>query len=211
MSAYYNLKAIILKRQDFREDDLLIAVYSKEKGKAILQAKGAKKILSKLAGHLEPVTLSYLNITYGKQIDQLIGAQIIKSYAKIKSDIQLTAYAYYFIELIDRLTKEDHADQNIFQLLEKSLDFLNANQGELKIARISFGYKLLHFLGFNPAQKEKLKNGIEYIIKNNIKNIIKNNQINQNLVELNKILDQELENNLETAIKTKEFLRCLKS
>jgi len=44
---YYNLQAIILKRQIFREDDLLVTVYSLERGKLILQAKGAKKIKSR--------------------------------------------------------------------------------------------------------------------------------------------------------------------
>ena len=205
---YYNLQAIVLKRQNFKDDDLLVTCYSFEKGKIILQAKGAKKILSKLAGHLEPVSLSALNLTIGKSIDRLIGAQSVKNYPYLKSNIQTLAYADYFIELIDKLTRENQQDKNIFRLLEKSLDYLNNNKNNLPVVRISFGYKLLHLLGFNPAEKGKLKNNIEYIIKNNIIDIIKHTR---NLAELNKLLDKELEIHLEAEIKSKQFLRCLKS
>ena len=85
---YYQTVAIILSRKDFRDNDLLVSVYSKEKGKLVFQAKGAKKIKSKLAGHLEPVTLSFLNMTIGKNIDQLIGAQIIQPFITVKNDIK---------------------------------------------------------------------------------------------------------------------------
>lgn len=209
---YYNLQAIILKRQVFKDDDLLITLYSLEQGKVILQAKGAKKILSKLAGHLEPVSLSGLNVTIGKNIDQLIGAQIIRTYSNIKSNLKLTAYANYFIELINRLTEENHSDNRIYQLLVKSLDYLESQPCNLKIARISFGFKLLHFLGFNPIGKAglQLKSEIDFIIKNSIGSITKQENIISQLAKLNNILDKELEIHLETELKTKQFLRCLK-
>jgi len=207
---YYTLNAIILKRQNFKDDDLLITVYSLERGKIILQAKGAKRIKSKLAGHLEPLTLSNLNITHGKYIDQLIGAQIIKSYYQIKSAITLIGYANYFIELIYNLTQEDHPDKQIFVLLKKSLDFLTiADDSSYKIARISFGFKLLHLLGFDSSVNTQLalNSEISYIVKNTIDLISCNKNVIKKLSQINKILDQELEQQLEQEVKTKEFLK----
>jgi DNA repair protein RecO len=216
---YYNLTAIILKRQDFKDDDLLITTYSEEKGKLILQAKGAKKIRSKLAGHLEPITLSRLNITLGKNIDQLIGAQIIKSYAQLKNNLKALGYANYFIELIDSLTHENHPDKNIYELLEKSLNYLNTeihpkqSKGSitLLLARISFGFKLLYLLGFNPSHKAELglKNQIDFIIQHRLAKIGQAQEIIENLKELNQILDKELEEHLEKELKSKEFLKQL--
>ncbi len=205
---YYNLTAIILKRQSFKDDDLLITLYSLEKGKLILQAKGAKKILSKLAGHLEPVTLSNLNVTFGKNIDQLIGAQIINSYHKLKNNLQVLGYANYFIELIDKLTSDDHPDKNIFTLLNKSLDYLERHNQYI-LARISFGFKLLYLLGFNPAVNPSLnfKNEIEYLITNNIENISQHQSLASKLTDLNKILDQELDKHLERQLHSREFLK----
>src|SRR3989339_1111881 len=97
---YYNLSVIILKRQVFREDDLLVTVYSKEKGKLTLLARGAKKVLSKLAGHLEPVSLSYLNAVDGRAIDQLIGAEMIECFGAIKNDLDKLSAAGWLLNLL---------------------------------------------------------------------------------------------------------------
>ena len=169
---YYNLDAIILSRENLRDDDLLITVYSKQKGKITLQAKGAKKIKSKLAGHLEPVTLSYLNATVGKRIDQLIGAYNIDGYPKIKSSLKSIGYAAYFLELIDGLTKENHPDPRIFNLIKKYLDYLKVSNNYILI-RISAGFKLLHLLGVSPSHKPKIKlpEEIDYIIKQSLEEI----------------------------------------
>ena len=194
MSAYYNLKAIILKRQDFREDDLLVTAYSREKGKAILQAKGAKKILSKLAGHLEPVSLSYLNVVDGRSIDQLIGAEMRQSYGKIKTNLAKLSPAGWFLNLLDQMTMENHSDPRIFQLTQKYLDFLEQESKDYEIAKLAVGFKLLHLLGLNPAAKTEveLKDEIGFIVKNNIEEIYKNKEIQINQNKLEKILNQEI-------------------
>lgn len=204
---YYNLQAFILRRQAFKDDDLLITLYSLEKGKLTLQAKGAKKILSKLAGHLEPLTLSKLNVTLGKNIDQLIGAQSLKSYAKLKNNLSTLGYASYFIELITSLTPENHPDPHLFSLVQKSFDYLESNNNFI-LARISFGFKLLYLLGFNPADNPDLKlvSHIKYIIQNTINDISLNQQLISYLPDLNKILDHQLELHLEKEIKSKQFL-----
>jgi len=205
---YSTLTSIILSRETFHENDLLITTYTQEKGKVILQARGAKKILSKLAGHLEPVSLSSLEITIGKNIDQLIGANLINPYKKIKADVTKIGYANYFSELVNEFTHPNHPDLQIFNLLQKSLDYLNNNSNNYPIARISFGYKLLHLLGFNPAPKTnpKLGNDINFVVKNPISKIIINKKVISNLKDLNKILDQEIHSHLDKNLNSSQFL-----
>ena len=47
MEETYNTKAIILNRQPFRERDSRVTIFSLERGKLILVARGTKKITSK--------------------------------------------------------------------------------------------------------------------------------------------------------------------
>ena len=208
---YYNLQAIILKRQIFREDDLLVTVYSLERGKLILQAKGAKKIKSKLAGHLEPVNLCRLEVVRGKQIDRVIGAQTINSFLKIKSDLLKLGYASYAVELIFELTKENHQDKAIFELLSKALNFLENEEqlDRLKVARIAFGFKLLFFLGFDPRAKNgsSFRHEISYIVDNNISLIASNKEILEKLAKVSNLLNMELEGQLEAQIQAKNFFK----
>jgi DNA repair protein RecO (recombination protein O) len=211
---YFSLNSIILSRAPFREDDLAVKIYSKERGKLTLVARGGKKIKSKLAGHLEPVCLSFLEIARGKTRDQLIGAQIIKSYVGIKNDILKTAYANYFSELLDELTFENHADKRVFELTKKYLDFLDkADYNDLVIGRITAVFKLLDFLGFNPANKAEigLKNEINFIVGKGLAEIKKNKKIFLVLSKLDKILKKELEEHLRAGLNSEEFLKIIKN
>ena len=191
---YSNLTSLILKRQDFRDDDLLVTIYSRESGKLTLIARGAKKILSKLAGHLEPVSLSLLNAASGKSIDQLTGASMVKSYARIKADLMKTAAAVWFLNLIDELTLENHEDERIFHLAEKYLDFLEKKEEDYQIAELSAGFKLLALLGLNPSEKAdlKFKKEIDFIVGNSIDKIYQDKNIKEKIKALNKIFAQEL-------------------
>ncbi|OIO18054.1 DNA repair protein RecO [Candidatus Kuenenbacteria bacterium CG1_02_38_13] len=197
MSAYYNLKAIILKRQDFKEDDLLVTVYSQEKGKLVLLARGAKKIKSKLAGHLEPVSLSYLNVANGRSIDQLIGADMRQSYGKIKNNLDKLSAAGWFLNLLDKMTMENHPDPRIFSLTQKYLTFLEKESKNYDIAKISAGFKLLHLLGLNPAGKAEIgfRDEIEFIIANNIDEICLNKKVITRLEKLEVVMRHETKTN----------------
>lgn len=125
---YYADRSIILTRKVFREDDLIISAYSEEHGKVVAVGRGAKKILSKLAGHLEPVSLVYFNLTKGKNINKLIGAENIKSYKAIKNDLEKMQLAGRFLGLVDKLVLEGNSDRRIFMLLERYLEWLENNK-----------------------------------------------------------------------------------
>ncbi len=195
---YYSLTAIILKRQDFKEDDLLVTVYSREKGKISLVARGAKKILSKLAGHLEPVSLVIINAATGRGIDQLIGCEISQSYYRLKNNLKNIELAGWFLKILDDLTLENHKDEQIFNLIHKYLDFLNKEAQDDGVARVAATFKLLYLLGFNPVHKEeqKLRAEINYIIKHTISEIKHSHDIKNKLGELNKLLSQEISEHL---------------
>jgi DNA repair protein RecO (recombination protein O) len=191
---YSNLTSLILKRQDFRDDDLLVTIYSRESGKLTLIARGAKKILSKLAGHLEPVSLSLLNAASGKSIDQLTGASMVKSYSRIKADLAKTAAAVWFLKLIDELTLENHADERIFTLAERYLDFLEQKEEDYEVAKLAVGFKLLALLGLSPAEKAELKfkKEIDFIVGNSIDKIYQDKEIKEKIKSLEKILKEEI-------------------
>jgi len=122
---YYNLTAIVLKREDYKENDVLATVYSEEKGKLRLFVKSAKKITSKLAGHIEPVSLVKLEVvTRRSGNDQIAGAQQVEAFGKIKNNVARWAYAAYYSELVDRLVGEGWADKKIFKILLKALERL---------------------------------------------------------------------------------------
>ena len=149
----YQSLGIILKTRDLREKDKLVIIYTSDFGKIQAKAIGAKKISSKMAGHLEPITESSLAFAKGKNLDTIINATAINNFSEIKKKLELQASAYYILELVDEFTEFLNPDEKIYNLLKKTLEKINLirqNSYSLKIFLRFFEIKFLKYLGFQP-------------------------------------------------------------
>lgn len=162
MEETYNTTAIVLKNQPYRENDSRVILYSVDKGKLELVARGTKKIKSKLAGHLEPITLVNLMVIRGRQYDYVGTANNIKAYRNIKDDWEKINMAGRAIGVFDKLIKNDEADQEMYIFLEKFFDLLNQGIPAAELFYIAYLLKLLSMLGYQPElyQCQKCKKKI---------------------------------------------------
>lgn len=164
------MQAIVLARQDFRESDQIISVYTKEKGKLELLARGVKKITSKNSAHLEPFSFVDIDIAPGKGIDHLTKVQPINYFVNIRNDLQKSLAAGYIVSLLDKVLHVGEKDERLFVMILSWLDYLN-----LKLTAyglwLSDGFivKLLNCLGYDITQAS----GLELELKNNLE-ILKN-------------------------------------
>ncbi len=106
----YRTPAIILKRQDFGEADRILTLFTPERGKLRVIAKGARKITSRKGGHIELFTYSNLLIAKGRNFDIVTQAETIQSFRKLREDLSRITYAYYIAELVDLFTQENEAN-----------------------------------------------------------------------------------------------------
>lgn len=153
MEDTYNSKAIILKREPFRENDTRVIVYGSESGRLELVARGAKKIKSKMAGHLEPITLANLMVVRGRIFDYIGSAVSENCYSEIKNDLKKIKVAGRIANITSNLTKEGEGDSRIFALLEDVLDVLNKNKlrvTDCDLLPAFFILRLLTLLGYKP-------------------------------------------------------------
>ena len=117
--------SIVLSRHDFRENDQVIALYTQERGKLEVLARGVKKILSKNAAYLEPCFLVDVEIVHGKEIIHLIKAQPVDLFKNIRADLPKIYLVGYLMKLLDKLLKPEDADKRIFELTVSFLEFLD--------------------------------------------------------------------------------------
>lgn len=150
----YKTEGIVLKRKNFREADRLVAIYTKDFGKVVAVAKGARKIKSKMAGHLEPPSYVSVFLASGKNIDRLAGVETKKSYSHLKSQLETLWSGQHLLHLVDTLIREKAPEEKIFSLLVKTLDYLErlvSSEGFVtEIIRQAFILKFLAMLGFKP-------------------------------------------------------------
>ncbi len=144
------MEGIILSRRDFRENDQMVTLYSVEKGKMEVLARGVKKIVSKNSAHLEPCFLVEAEILSGKDISHLIKVQSINIYKNIRQDLNKLLIAGYTIDLANKFLQTGEKDERIFHFLREWLEFLDQS-GEMSSALVyAFILKLLFLLGFRP-------------------------------------------------------------
>ncbi|MCB0166614.1 MAG: DNA repair protein RecO [Anaerolineae bacterium] len=145
----YRTDAIILRRTDFGEADRLLTVFTPERGKLRLLAKGARKITSRKAGHIELFTLSNLFVATGRTWDIISQAEIVEAYRGLREDLAKTGHAYYLAELVDRFTEEHDPHQPLYELLALALAHLSLSEDPFLVLRY-FEMRLLSLTGFQP-------------------------------------------------------------
>lgn len=144
----YKTKGIILRRRNFGEADRLLTIYTEQKGKVSAIAKGVRKPLSKLGGHLELFYLVDFVITKGKNIDIITAVDLIKDFPKLRIDLKSTNQAHYTAEVLDRLICDNEPNQDIFDLLISTLSKTNRRSKPLLLNY--FALQLLFLLGHKP-------------------------------------------------------------
>jgi len=146
----FRVEAVVLRHNDFGEADRLLTLYTRQLGKARALAKGARKVTSRKAGHLEPFTRVSLQLARGRDLLIVTQADTIEAYLPLREDLVLTSHASYIVELLDRFTYEDETGNlPLFQLLTDSLARLASRLDPWLVLRY-YEMRLLDHLGFRP-------------------------------------------------------------
>ncbi len=152
MEETFYTQAIILNKQPWREDGTRVILYGSAGGKMELIARGARKSSSKLAAHIEPITLAKVMGIRGRNYDYIGSAISENCYAGIKNDLGKLVVAGKAIRLFDRSVREGESDENLFRLLSAFLASIDADGGknDLELSFSLFSLKLLSALGYKP-------------------------------------------------------------
>jgi DNA repair protein RecO (recombination protein O) len=146
----FRVEAVVLRHADWGEADRLLTLYTRERGKVRAIAKGARKIRSRKAGHLEPFTRVTLQLARGHDLFIVTQADTVDAYLPIHENLVKTSQAAYVVELIDRFTYEDDAENyGIFRLLTEVLSRLG-KEADPWLAIRYYEMQLLDLLGYRP-------------------------------------------------------------
>lgn len=115
----------VLYSSSYKENDVLLQVYTFEYGKITIHARGVKKVSSKNRAACQLMTKSEFTIILRKGICTLIKAEGIDFFSNIKKDIIIESYGSFIIEAMYKLTTENLPSENIYNVLDVALFSLN--------------------------------------------------------------------------------------
>jgi len=160
MDETFSARGIIIKRRPIKNNDLTVTVYTLERGRLELLARGAQKFKAKSTAHLEPFNLVSLMIIRGKSQNYLGSAIAIDCFADLKSDFNKIKVAGAGLNLFEKLIKGEEADPEIFALLMNFLDNLNKTKGKDDFIYLIFAFKLICLLGYTPDLESGMRDRV---------------------------------------------------
>lgn len=204
-------EGIILRRRDLGEADRILTVFTYQKGKISVLAKGVRRITSRRSGNVELLNRVSLFLHQAKTFLILTEASSLDTYQKIKEDLTLSAYAFHIIELTDKLTAENQETPLLYEDLKAVLEKLSKNPRQIFVR--AFEVKILRNLGFLTFGRLKEAGGIREILvklEEGSWGEIERLKINQKeALELEAVLRYHLEKIIEGRLKSRQILRRL--
>ncbi len=156
----YHTEGVILRRLDFGEADRIVVVFTPGRGRVETIAKGVRRITSRRAGHLEPLTRARLLLAQGRQLDVITQAEALDLFPNLRSDLVRTAAGFYLAELVDRFTEPQQPNPGLYRHLVEGLKLLDLGQ-DPDLVRRYFELRLLDAVGFRPELFRCLECGRE--------------------------------------------------
>ena len=145
----YKTEAIVLRQIALGEADRILGLYTPELGKVRAVAKGVRRPLSKLGGHLELLSHVSLLLAKGQNLDIITQVHLLHSFRRLRENLDALSRACYLADLVDAFTPEELPNSSLYYLLLDALGSLEeASQPQLLLR--SFELHLLALTGYQP-------------------------------------------------------------
>lgn len=148
----YSSEGIVLSSRKYSESDRILSIYTRDYGKVDVIAKGVRKLKSRKRGSLEVFAHVKFAASRGKGLDIITEVEMITSFNEFRKNLKKTSVAYFFVETVNKLTKVDEANFELFDLLLGYLKDLEGNM-KLKALREEFVEEILVLTGYWPIGK----------------------------------------------------------
>lgn len=145
----YRTDAIVLARQDYGEADRIFIVFTPNRGRLSIIAKGIRRPKSRLGSYLDYFGRVSLDMAKGRDLDVVTGVAPIDSHPRLRTDTESYGHAAYFAELTRHLTRDRQENRALYDLLSSSLALLNEGVDPWPLAR-HFELGILTMLGYRP-------------------------------------------------------------
>ncbi|HTK03908.1 MAG TPA: DNA repair protein RecO [Alphaproteobacteria bacterium] len=145
----YSSEGIVLSRRNFGEADRILSLFTKHNGRISLIAKGVRRPASRKRGHIEVFNLVKFQAVSGNGIDIMTEVEVMEDFSLIRKSLKKISLAYYFMEVVGKITHEHETNIELFNLIFDTLTKLKITK-KLQNLRLDFISKLLILMGYWP-------------------------------------------------------------
>lgn len=148
---FYKVQAVILSRRNFAEKDRILTLFSLERGKIDVLAKGARRPGSKLSYVSDLGTLSNYQISKTRSLDIVTEAKTVFIPDEAFGDLEKSNRIFYSLKVIAKLYHEDEPYVDTFRALVDLIRSSAESKNQLNF--LVFLKHVISDLGINPELK----------------------------------------------------------
>ena len=145
-------EAIVLRKMDYRETSQIVTLFTREKGKMAVLAKGARLLMSRFGSSLQPMSYTQV-IFYHKPtrgLQTLSESAHVQPFHRISRDLEKISMGWRIVELVYALMEEEQQHPQVFNLLVEVLGRLDEADVHAINLLPYFQMRLATVLGFAP-------------------------------------------------------------
>ncbi|MBW1647380.1 MAG: DNA repair protein RecO [Deltaproteobacteria bacterium] len=150
--ADFNTPAILLRRIEYGDHDLILSVITPDRGKLALMAKAAKRSRRRFGGVLDLFAILELSCRAGRRgrLPLLAEASLCESLGTLRTDVAKTAYASYWAELVHFWGEEGQPQPALYALLHDVLTALDLDRLPARVLSLHFQLRFMGLAGLGP-------------------------------------------------------------
>lgn len=152
--ADFHTDAILLRRVEYGDHDLIINFLTRDRGKVPVIAKNAKQSVKRFSGALDLFSAHHIQCSLPKKnrdgLTILAASQLTNGFANIRYDVIKTAYACYWIEMLCHWLEDGKPQEALFTLLNHALGLLHNSAMQSQVISLLFQIRFMSISGFAP-------------------------------------------------------------
>jgi DNA repair protein RecO (recombination protein O) len=123
--ATYDTDAVVLRSIRYSEADAVLALYTRERGRASAIVKGARRTTSRLGGRLQPGVCARMTVHEGRgDLGTVRAASVVEAHAGLWVAGHRLQAAGCVLESVMRVMPEGEANEEVWHLLSRTLGLL---------------------------------------------------------------------------------------
>lgn len=142
-------EGIVLRRWYAGEYDKWVSLLTPEHGKLRVRVRGARKPTSKMGMLTEPLNRIRTRVIEGRAQKLLAQPHLIHSYVPHRTELERLSLALALCETLDRWLPEEHAEPEVYQVLQTALTALETTEMPELVAVWAL-WRWLALLGYCP-------------------------------------------------------------
>jgi DNA repair protein RecO (recombination protein O) len=155
--AYHTTQGIVFNSIKYRDNDLIVRIYTQDFGLLSFMVNGARKKKSKKkASYFQPLSILNLEISYSekRELHSIKELHLERDIASIHQDIAKSSIALFMAELLHKSIQEEEQNPALYSFLLNAINFLNDMQKGVANFHSIFLLQLSTYLGIQPSMNK---------------------------------------------------------